>query len=338
MTGLALLAKYTALLLGPIFLFLAVGFWWPRRRDIDLHCFLKGGVIVLTTAVLVIGAGYNFSFDYSLYWGGLKKIYSDYPQGMQYYLFGKVLDKPVWYYYLAAYIVKVPVPIMIMLVLSFLSVVRSRARNEASLFMLVPVICIILVTFFDRHNLGLRRILPLFPFLLLFLAEATVSRQGRRGAMLVTVLLGWMVFEAWNIYPHHLSYINSFAGGPKQGPYLLDDSNIDWGQDLPGLAAWQKKNYGGRPIKLFYNGMADPVAYGINPLQMDQKEILYPQPGVYAISAHNLVWFRTIKINQGYDVDWLTKYQPVAQAGYSIYIYDFPRSRRFPGSNSTGRR
>lgn len=56
---------------------------------------------------------------------------------------------------------------------------------------------------------------------------------------------------------------------------------------------------------------------------MEESELLAPQPGLYAISAHNLVFFRTIQRNEGKDADWLTKYTPVGYAGYSIYIYEF---------------
>lgn len=323
-TGLALISKYTALLLGPIFIVLAVGYWWRNRNNLTLIVLLRGGAMVAAVALFVVGAGYNFSFDYSLYLEGVKKLYTDYPSGFQYYLYGMVLDEPVWYYYLAAFLVKVPESIMLFLVFTFCRAVIDRKRDEATLFLLVPAAAIILVSCFDRHNLGLRRILPAFPFLFLFIASTARGIMGNSRKIFIGVMLGWLLFDAWNIYPHHLSYFNTIAGGPKRGPYLLDDSNIDWGQDLPALAAWQHEQYGGRPIKLFYNGSADPVAYGVNPLQMDQGEIMFPQPGIYAISAHNLVFFRTISVNDGYDVDWLTKYRPIAFAGNSIYIYSFP--------------
>ena len=50
-----------------------------------------------------------------------------------------------------------------------------------------------------------------------------------------------------------------------------------------------------------------------------------PPRGVVAISAHNLVHFRKLQASAGRDdLDWLTKYRPIARAGYSIYLYRFP--------------
>lgn len=323
-TGLALIAKYTALLLGPIFILLAAGHWGLNRKNISPLNILKGAFIVAAISLVVVGIAYNFSFDYSLYLDGIKKLYSDYPTGMQYYLYGKVLDNPAWYYYLAAFVVKVPIPTILLLSLALVQSISFKQRDESLLFLIVPVAVIILVTCFDRHNLGVRRILPVFPFLFLLIPRIATGHPGSSRKIFIGAMLTWLLFEAWMIYPHHLSYFNTIAGGPKNGPYLLDDSNIDWGQDLPALARWQKEHYGGQPIKLFYNGSADPLAYGVNPLQMNQDEIMFPQPGIYAISAHYLVFFRMISVNEGYDVDWLTKYRPIAYAGNSIYIYRFP--------------
>ena len=144
--------------------------------------------------------------------------------------------------------------------------------------------------------------------------------------MAVIVLLGWMIVEAILIYPHHLSYFNRAVGGPMQGPHLLDDSNIDWGQDLPALAAWQSRHPEAVPLKLFYFGTAVPEAYGVQTTKFDQAELANPQPGTYAVSVHALVRFRTGHKKAGLDIDWLSKFEKnrIGRAGYSIYIYRFP--------------
>ena len=54
------------------------------------------------------------------------------------------------------------------------------------------------------------------------------------------------------------------------------------------------------------------------------RELERPLPGIKAISAHNLAYFRKVAAVTGADSDWLSKYEPIAKAGYSIYIYRFP--------------
>ena len=41
--------------------------------------------------------------------------------------------------------------------------------------------------------------------------------------------------------PASETFLNELVGGPSGGLDWLDDSNVDWGQDLPGLAAWQER-------------------------------------------------------------------------------------------------
>ncbi len=135
-------------------------------------------------------------------------------------------------------------------------------------------------------------------------------------------LIAWTAVESSLVYPFHLSYLNTLAGGPKSGPYIFEDSNIDWGQDLPSLAMWQKNHPDAAPLKLAYFGTARPQAYGVVALPMPPEDIMDPKPGsVYAISAHILAHFRKNKILTGVDSDWLGKYTPTDNAGYSLYIY-----------------
>ena len=182
----------------------------------------------------------------------------------------------------------------------------------------------LLVSCFDQTNLGFQRILPAVPFLLLMTAGIpsvllTIStRWVHLGLVLITVTSSTVTF------PHYLSYINQIVGGPDRGPHLLDDSNLDWGQDLPSLAQWQQQHPELDELKLMYFGNVRPEHYGVRSLPIPEQDILQPRPGHYAISAHNLVWLRKIKQRTGQDIDWLTKYEPVARAGYSIYLYNFP--------------
>lgn len=230
LTGCALVAKYTALLLLPIDLLLLLGYWWSRRREVAASAWLQGVLLAAIAVVVVVGAVYNFSFDYSIYLDGLHKIYTDYPTDGQYYLLGMLSDEPFWYYHLVALAIKEPLPILLLIAAAGVCGFR-RKGGEAAWFLLLPVAVILLVSCFDKQNIGMRRILPAFPFLFVFTAELLIGERQRWQPLFVGAMLCWALYEAWSIYPHHLSHLNTIAGGPGRGPYLLDDSNIDWGQD-----------------------------------------------------------------------------------------------------------
>jgi hypothetical protein len=70
----------------------------------------------------------------------------------------------------------------------------------------------------------------------------------------------------------------------------LVDSNLDWGQELPGLKRWLVKNAGNQPVWLSYFGTGSPAYYGIEatrlPTSIQQRHSL--RGGIYCISATDL--------------------------------------------------
>jgi len=325
MTGLALLSKFTAVLLGPIYILLGGGLWLVDRRSApSRRAVLRAVAVAVSVTAAVVCAGYR-TWDLSAYARAMGAIYSDMNPNYHFYLFGTVSERPFWYYALAVFLVKVPVTTTALICIAAIRSVGDTRHREALLVLLVPAAVIIAASFADRYNLGLRRILPAFPFLMLFTAQAAAGLGGR-GLLLAAALFGVGALEAVQAYPHHLSFLNRAAGGAERGPYLLDDSNIDWGQDLPALAEWQCAHPEAAPLKLYYFGNAEPAAYGVRAVPFEPGEHLAPRSGYYAVSVHGLVSFRKERHQTGADIDWLAKYRPIARAGYSISIYKFPES------------
>jgi hypothetical protein len=340
-TGLAFLSKYTALLLVPVYGILAFLF---VRRDPERMSPLQAGrtvaaVLGLAAAVVLL----RYRSDVLLYARGIAAIYGDMSASTMYYLLGAYSRTTWWYYYLVAFVLKTPIPALLLLLLAAGALVRDRDHREASLTLLVPAAVVVGVACFDRANLGLRRILPALPFLALFASQA-VAGERRKLRFAALLLIVWMAVDALAIYPHHLSFFNGLVGGPEKGPYLLDDSNIDWGQDLPALAEWQRMHPEARPIKLYYFGVGDVLAaraYGVDAVSdFPDGEFEHPRAGTYAVSVTNLVLLRHVHQATGRDTDWLARFRPAGRAGYSIYIYQFPRQqgKRAPAERHEERR
>lgn len=135
-------------------------------------------------------------------------------------------------------------------------------------------------------------------------------------------LLVWYAAAFYWVYPHNLAYFNELVGGPQKGPYYLNDSNVDWGQEMPGLQKWMDRN-SVNEIILYYFGNGEPGYWGINYIKGTFERITNPSPGYYAVSAHILAVFRMWHRVYGWDTDWLGKYKPVGRVGYSVYIYKF---------------
>ena len=322
-TGVALLTKYTALLLAPIYGLLALVLW-RERRDALSPLQLAGHLAVIAgVSLFVVGLGYGATFRPDRYLAGIFQIYPDVNEDYLYYFWGSVSEHPRWYYAAVSLLMKTPMPTLLALVLAAAAVARG-ARRESAWILLVPAAVVIGASFFDRTNPGVRRILPAIPFLLLFAGHAALAARSRGRVAVLVALVAWCAAEAAWIHPHQLSYLNRAAGGPDRGPYLLDESNIDWGQDLPALAAWQREHGGDEPLRLLYFGSAYPEAYGVRFVELETAEAVDPPPGTYAISAHHLTTLRKAGYRTGLDADWLERYEPIAKAGYSIFIYRIP--------------
>jgi hypothetical protein len=157
-----------------------------------------------------------------------------------------------------------------------------------------------------------------------------IAAQPRAGAIIATILLLGTAVETFTAYPDFIAFFNAPSGGERGGFHLLGDSNLDWGQDLPLLAKWQKSH---RLKKLYLNyfGIADPEYYGIDATYIpggwqfaEHPKYFEPRESCYfAVSVTNLqgIFYNADDRNM-YQI--LLDYKPIAILGGTIYIYDFP--------------
>ncbi len=256
------------------------------------------------------------------------------------FLLGQYSGSGWWYYFPVAFLLKTPLPTLLLFAWAGVLALWRRGRRHSSPWgptdlaaLLIPPVGYLALAMTSEVNLGYRHLLPLLPFLVVF-AAVTITRLSAPSRRFALGLALWLGAAALWIYPHHLAFFNLLAGGPDGGWRYLVDSNIDWGQDLPGLADWMAAN--DVPwVYLSYFGEARPDYYGIAYRGLDSfpprlmnpdARIFYPPdpvPGVYAISVTNLqgVHFADHDLYA-----WFRQRQPVAKIGYSIFVYDVPAS------------
>ena len=324
--AMAVMAKFTALLLGPLAL-LQVSYELISARRPPAAVLLRAAA-ALAVFVVLIGAAYGRLLDLRPFVDGLSHLYVNTNANYHSYMFGAVLERSVWYYYLVAFLIKTPLPALLLLGVALVGCARHPRGSELAVYLLAPAALMIGVSCFDTINVGIRRVMPALPMLAIFSAQVASARYGRRGRALLLVALAWMLIETAVYYPHQLAYFNSLAGGPRRAPYLLDDSNIDWGQELPGLARWQASHAPDEKMALSYFGTIAPELYGVRATPMTEVDYRDPAPGLYALSTHQLVWLRKLEFFTHAGLDWLTRYEPIDRIGYSIYIFRFPDARR----------
>ena len=261
------------------------------------------------------------------------------------FLLGQYSDSGWWYYFPVSFLLKTPMPTLILLawgfVAFFICLIRYRRQGSCltaldSTALLFPALGFFIIALTTDINLGYRHILPVLPFLVIFataaVAAGTRTRLPRSRMITALVLSIWLAVITLLIYPDFLAYFNVLAGGPKSGWHSLVDSNLDWGQDLDDLPEWMAENSVDE-LWLSYFGEARPEYYGIAYQGLDSfpPRLMNPQarpfapsnpaPGIYAISATNLQGVHFTNHDQ---FAWFREQEPLDKLGHSIFLYQVP--------------
>jgi hypothetical protein len=238
-----------------------------------------------------------------------------------------------WQYFPVAFAVKTPAAVLLLaaltLAIGFRRLIGRLRRAPFHWFLLgIPPAAYFLASMSSNLNLGIRHLLPVYPFLFILIAAVCARR---RWLPLVLLLVAIQIYENARIFPHYLAFFNSISGGPDRGPEYLLDSNIDWGQDLKRLKAYVEQR-GAPEVCLAYFGTAPPEYF------LDWRPIPFTAEVARSGSPDCLVAV-SVSLLRGLYVaddrlDWLRPLVPDARLGYSIHVFDL---RRQPAGALTDR-
>ncbi len=271
---------------------------------------------------------YTFPIPLSSYILGVMGVLKHGAEGTGTYFLGMAREGGHPFYYVAAFLIKTPIPAILFFLTGIFCTVFKDKEQGFKLYLLLMISSFVTLASMGNLQLGLRYVLPVYPLMFVIAATGAAALIGRSLALprvAVCVFLAWFGMTSFVTWPDYLSYFNESIGGPRNGYKYLRGSNIDWGQDLPALAAFLKEK-GVENVVLVYHGSADPSYYGIKHEKISPEETVFPRAKVYAISAHSLG-----------TVEWSEEYEPVAKIGYSIFVYDFRgRDLRFDEPDLSG--
>jgi hypothetical protein len=253
------------------------------------------------------------------------------------FLLGRRANFGFSYYFVISFLVKTPLPMLVLILAgSILAVARAWSGARVYLALLVPPLAYGAAALVAHLNIGHRHLLPIYPFLIMLAAGAAATLLQHTWTRWVALgLYAWLAIGTWSIAPSYLAYFNELGGGPRGGMQILVDSNLDWGQDLPGLKRWMSAQ-GVRRIYLSYFGTGVPEYYGIDyaalpsfaPLARPLVHTLDLNVSRYiAVSATNLqkVYMPAVEAPRAFEdfLDHLREHrEPSAVIGGSIYVYE----------------
>jgi hypothetical protein len=246
------------------------------------------------------------------------------------FLLGRLYPHALWYYFPVAFVIKSTLGFLALLVMG-VAMVKCWAGESyrKAAYLLIPPAIFMGAALTAGTNLGIRHILPVYPFLILAAAAGAWELVRRRRAWAVLVAALVVIHLASSLYtlPNFLAYSNELFGGTANTYRNLSDSNADWGQGL--LEAHQYLEQ--RNIKdcwFAYIGTADPAYYHL-PCKMLPNPFLPKQDIVPPETFHGVVLIGGTNVSGSYfgpggenPYDVFLKAKPTANIGGSILVYE----------------
>ena len=369
-TGLALATKFSLVIVVPVFPAMAASMFvlaprrgWPRSRVA-----LQAGAAALV-ALLFVNAVYYFQSPPPLA-GDLAYVARHTPGAAgELETYGRVLSKVVptpfllglyqvvvhnrnghlaslmgryghegWLlYFPVAFALKTTLPFLLVTLAALAWASRGLwGRREWRLLLLLgPVALYMLFAVSSRINIGVRHVIPVFPFLFILggaLLERLLTSGRRRRVLLAVAVLCWVVFEAARAYPHYIPYMNQLAWRRPHW-YYLSDSNVEWGDDVRALALYLRARGETRVTAALLDGFSFnehgvPFArtldhYGVEQVNLIDADGRPPETRYVAVGASYLngALLLGVPVPQRLKVIEYRRRTPEAVFGNSVYLY-----------------
>ena len=285
---------------------------------------------------------------YSHYLNGLCLVIQRGLGGHTTFFLGEVSATGWRKYFPIVYLIKEPLTLHILTLIALLytcwsikkpfwvntfSRVKAWIKNHFAEF---AMLCFIVIywtfSLISNLNIGVRHLLPAFPFTFILISAAIVSWLRNSLSKLKYVflffLLLWQAVSVISIFPHFLAYANEIVGGPGNLYLYTVNSNLDWGQDLKRLKKWVDEEKIER-IYIDYFGGANTQYYlkeKYAPWWGTRDSREFKKGNYLAVSATLLEGGRGEPVS-GFTqaalfYRWLALYEPpLKKIGYSIFVY-----------------
>lgn len=161
------------------------------------------------------------------------------------YFFGRYYDKGFWYYFPVALAIKLTIGLLLLFAYAFFSPGVWRRHAQILVPCGIPLIVFLGFAMHGKLDIGVRHVLPILPFMVIFAAAAAsdLLKHSKATAVVAVLLVGFFIFSAVRSAPQQLSYANEFFGGPDRLHRYLEDSNIDWGQSSDRLQSFLESRH-----------------------------------------------------------------------------------------------
>lgn len=156
------------------------------------------------------------------------------------FLLGRVYRGGRWFYFPVAALIKFSAVVLIFALAACFSWRFWKKHRRELLFLIAPPAIFLAASCASNINMGIRHILPVLPFLILFGASGTwvLLSRYKNGLAVCAVAVFLHAASSLHAFPNYIAYSNEFWGGPSNTYRYLADSNVDWGQSMKEAKAY----------------------------------------------------------------------------------------------------
>ena len=161
------------------------------------------------------------------------------------YIFGANYAHGVWWYFPVVILIKTTLGLLALLAVTLFAIATRKLKWSRELaFLFIPALFYLAVAMASGMNIGARHLLPFwaYAFVLAGAGAAALAASSRRWLAVCAVLLVAHVVSSFAVFPNYMAYANVAWGGPSNVRNLLSDANVDWGQQLFQVKAWQDRH------------------------------------------------------------------------------------------------
>jgi hypothetical protein len=239
---------------------------------------------------------------------------------------GQIRDTGRWDYFPRAFVYKTPVAelaaVAVAGIILLFNVRRIPRHGWTFSCIAIPFAVFSAAAMTTHLNVGLRNILPLYPFLFLSIGVAAAiawRERPRLTAVAGSLLAIGVVAADISAWPDFVPFFNA-ASSANELEHLAD-SNLDWGQDVRQLADWQKR-HPDVPLYTYLFTTVDPKYYGVRATSLPASG--GSPPGIVAISATHVQGIYLSNPAERQMIRRLTSQPPVGVVGRTIYLFRYP--------------
>lgn len=203
------------------------------------------------------------------------------------FFLGKTSQTGWWYYYPVLFLIKTPIPVLILFSLALLNWKKFQTQNTLhKTFIITPIIWFFLCfLIFNRKEIGIRHIILVYPLSFILISGIIASFfNSVRKKMFLSILFLWLAISSLLSFPDYLTYFNE-AVLRSRGGLKISVLGEDWGQGIMALAQYQKK-YKLYPLYYQPYGIFNPESYGLISEELNCEPA---KPGFYAIHLAQMV-------------------------------------------------